>query len=171
MKPRQTDGGVLVYNVLFTDDSLHTLSRYPVMGYQQLPQKQLFTVGQIVAAISIAACLIFIVSYSGRIIMDKKVQERQEQMQEGVNRAKGLGVTIHKQIDNIDQSEVVEVYARTERNMGLEDEQAVAPILMEQAPSEQTQQAQVSEVGSQDEEIVANWRLWWDFVISGGDRQ
>ena len=170
MKPRHQFGGAFDLRCFFHVGHLPTHYRDPVMGYQPLPQKQLFTVGQIVAAISIAACLVFIVSYSGRIIMDKKVQERQEQMREGVNQAKGLGSTIQNQIDNIDQSNVVEVYARTERNMGLEGEQAVAPILMEGAPSEQAQQAPAIEVGSQNEESVANWRLWWDFVISGGDR-
>ena len=171
MKPRQTDGGALVYDVLFTDDFLPTLSRYPVMGYQPLPQKQLFTVGQIVAAISIVACLVFIVSYSGRIIMDKKVQARQEQMKQGVDEAKAFGVTIQEKKDNIDSPEVVDPYARTQRNMELPGEQAVVPLVIKNDSSEQAQQANAAETSLQGDESVANWRLWWDFVISGGDRQ
>ena len=141
------------------------------MGYQHLPQKQLFTVGQIVAAISIVTCLVFIVSYSGRIIMDKKVQAKQEQVEQGVDKATEFGATIQGMIDNVDSPEVVEPYARIERNLGLPGEQAVAPLIMENAPPEQDQQANAAETKAQDGESVANWRLWLDFMIAGGDRQ
>jgi hypothetical protein len=140
------------------------------MGYQPLPQKQLFTVGQIVAAISIVACLVFIVSYSGRIIMDKKVRARQEQMKQGVDEAKEFGATIQGMIDNVDSPEVVDPYARGERNMGLEGEQAVATLIMENTSPEKDSQASVAEASAQDDESIPNWRLWWDFVIAGGDR-
>ena len=141
------------------------------MGYQPLPQKQLFTVGQIVAAISIAACLVFIVSYSGRIIMDKKARAKQEQMQQAVDEATAFSATIQGMIDNVDSMEVVEPYARIERNLGLPDEQAVAPLIVESASPEQAQQANVAETKAQDGESVANWRLWWDFVIAGENKQ
>ncbi len=153
------------------NDSLLTLSRYPVMGYQPLPQKQLFTVGQIVAAISIVACLIFIVSYSGRIIMDKKVRAKQEKMEQGVGEAKAFGAAIQDMIDNVDSPDVVNPYARTQRNMQLEGEQAVVPLILENDSPEQAEQTNVVETKAQDGENVANWRLWWDFVIAGGDRQ
>jgi len=100
------------------------------MSYQPLPQKQLFTVGQIVAAISIIACLIFIVSYSGRIIMDKKVQANQERLQQEVVDAEAFGGAIQQMMNNVDSMAVVEPYARGLRNMEIPGEQSVAPLIM-----------------------------------------
>ena len=141
------------------------------MSYQPLPQKQLFTVGQIVAAISIVACLVFIVSYSGRIIMDKKVQANQERYQEEVTAAEALGGEIQQMISDVNTAGVVEPYAREQRNMGLPGEQSVAPLPMEIGFPEHEQQGDVSEIEFSDEEIIPNWQLWLDFVIAGGNNQ
>ncbi|HEY52611.1 MAG TPA: hypothetical protein G4N94_04060 [Caldilineae bacterium] len=141
------------------------------MGYQPLPQKQLFTVRQIVAAISIIACLVFIISYSGRIIMDRKVQARQEKLEQGVEEAKAFGATIKDMIAHIDDQDIVEPYARNERGMQQPGEQTVAQLLMEQVPSAAAEQDAAVETEVQDEENVPNWRLWWDFVITGGNKQ
>jgi len=141
------------------------------MSYQPLPQKQLFTVGQIVAAISIVACLVFIVSYSGRIIMDKKVQANQERYQEEVVAAEALGGEIQQMINDVGSAAVVEPYAREQRNMGLPGEQSVAPLPMGNGLVEQEQQSTVVETELSDEEIIPNWQLWLDFVIAGGNNQ
>ena len=140
------------------------------MGYQPLPQKQLFTVRQIVAATSIVACLVFIVSYSGRIVMDKKVQAKQEKLEQGVEKAKTFSATIQDQIEHIDSPEVVESYARSDRNMGKEGEQAVATLFMEETSPEPAEQNPAVEAETQDAESIPNWRLWWDFVITGGNQ-
>jgi len=141
------------------------------MSYQPLPQKQLFTVGQIVAAISIIACLIFIVSYSGRIIMDKKVQANQERLQQEVVDAKAFGGTIQQMIGNVDSMAVVEPYARGLRNMEIPGEQSVAPLIMKTDSPELAQQTAASETELSDEESIPNWQLWLDFVIAGGNKQ
>ncbi len=141
------------------------------MSYQPLPQKQLFTVGQIVAAISIIACLVFIVSYSGRIIMDKKVRANQERLQQEVVTAEAFGVTVQQMINNVDSPEVVEPYARGLRNMGLPGEQAVAPLIMKNDSPDLAQQINVVATEVSEEESVPNWQLWLDFVIAGGKNQ
>jgi hypothetical protein len=141
------------------------------MGYQPLPQKQLFTVGQIVAAISIIACLIFIVSYSGRIIMDKKVQANQERLQQEVVDARTFGGTIQEMINNVDSPAVVEPYARELRKMELPGEQSVAPLIMKIDSPELVQQTAASETELSAEQSIANWQLWLDFVIAGGNNK
>ena len=140
------------------------------MGYQPLPQKQLFTVGQIVAAISIVACLIFIVSYSGRIILDKKVQAKQERLQQEVVDAQAFGGTIQQMISNVDSPAVVEPYARGLRNMELPGEQSVAPLIMKINSPELVEQEDAAAMQLSEEESIANWQLWLDFVMAGGDK-
>ena len=139
------------------------------MGYQPLPQKQLFTVGQIVAAVSIIACLIFIVSYSGRIIMDKKVRANQERLQQEVADTRAFGVTIQDMINNVDSPAVVEYYAREMREMELPGEQYVAPLILKNDSPELVAQTDASEMVLSGEESIANWQLCLDLVIAGGN--
>jgi hypothetical protein len=151
-------------------DSYEDILRVPVMGYQPLPQKQLFTVGQIVAAISIVACLVFIVSYSGRIILDKKVQADQERLQQEVVETQTFYGTIQEMLNSVDSPAVVEPYARGLRNMELPGEQSVAPLIMKTDSTEQVEQADATDITLSDEEAITNWQLWLDFVMAGGDQ-
>ena len=60
------------------------------MGRQSLPQRQLLTVRQILIALGIVACLAFIVSYSGRIVLNSRVESQQEYLERHVQEQEKL---------------------------------------------------------------------------------
>ena len=127
------------------------------MSRNSLPQRQLLTVRQIVAALSILACLIFVVSYSSRILLGSKVQAELEDLQSRIEQEQVRHATIQTLLARVDDPTAVEEWARNQRNLAKPGEWVVVPVNVTETDQMSAESSGVVQVS---DERPANWRLW-----------
>ncbi|MCO6451872.1 MAG: hypothetical protein J5I90_13905 [Caldilineales bacterium] len=119
------------------------------------------TVRQIVAAIAVVACVVFVMGYSSRVVVGLRAKNELTQWQNGVQEIQEFSDEIQSTLDGMDDPAAVESYVRNEKNWVKPGDQPVAPL--QHSSPDKTEEPVVIEEPVEAEE-PANWQLWWQLV-------
>ena len=139
------------------------------MGDQPLQRKRLLTVRQIIAALSILACLAFIFIYSSRVVLDSKVQAQMERYMQAIDVESAKSDQFEELIHSADDAAFVEQFARDQKNLGKPEDNAVA--LFREPVVVQPEVVDEPEPVIEEFEQKQNWELWWEWLSKSGEGQ
>ena len=133
------------------------------MSNQPLPQPRLFTVRQVVAAISILVGVVFAVSYSSRIVVGMKTQDELRAWQQRVAEERDRNGEILKRLREVNDPAVIDAVIRNELNWIKPGDQPVVPVVKATMPNSAPLTAPASQVERAKTE-ASNWQRWWQLL-------
>ncbi|RME81297.1 MAG: hypothetical protein D6775_13915 [Caldilineae bacterium] len=130
------------------------------MSRQLLPQRQLSLVRQVVIALSIFACLVFLISYSGRVVLVEKAETDLQAWQHQIEVEQTRQAEIRLWLSQVDNPATVEAFAREEMNWARPGDR---PVVLIEQPAAVTQKTPPADA-PMETPTPANWQLWWDLL-------
>ena len=127
-------------------------------------QRQLLSTRQMVAAIAVLACVVYIILYSGRVVANVRAQRRLSELQKLTAQSKAFHDEIERRLQRIDDPAVIDEYAREERNWAQPGDHVIAPIIEEQSSDQPQSTPPPEPIQNEQEQPQPNWRLWWALV-------